>query len=293
MIIAQYDRSAQLTAELERIEQAHELDPALLHGGIFTRAYTAFFSADLGTAQRLLESLVPAEHEQSVFHANLPGRALALGHLACVRWVVGDPDRALEEAVATIDLAVSLEIPILQALCHIVRARLRYLRRDPLPIVEQEAQLAVRAASVDIGLLTEASAFALWAQAQRGPLALTTIEPLLDSLRQRLTAVSTCSTLVAQVLIDVLRISGHVTEARQLTDEILAFALAHNESVYLPELLRMRGEQRERTEPEAAERDYREAIELAHATGARSLELRAADSLTKLGGARPRRKARF
>lgn len=288
MIVAQYARSAPLTAELERLEQAHELPPALLHGGIFARAYTAFFSGELGTALRLLERLAPAGQEASVFRDNLPGRALALGHLACVRWVVGDADRALEEAVATIELADRLKIPILQALGHVVRARLRYLRRDPLPVVEEEAKEAVRAAALDLGLHTEARAFALWAEARRAPLALPAIQPLLDALRQRLNEVSTCSTLVAQALIDVLRLSGHAAEARQLTDEMIAFALAHGESVYLPELLRMRGEQRARAEPAAARRDYQEAVELARAMGAGSLERRAAASLAALPGRKAR-----
>ncbi|MDB4973811.1 MAG: uncharacterized protein JWN48_2152 [Myxococcaceae bacterium] len=282
MIIAEYNQSADLTAELERIEQTHELDPALLHSGIFARAYIAFFSADLDSALRLFERLAPAAHESSVFHGNLPGRALALGHLACVRWVMGDADRALADAFATIQLATDIKVPILQALGHVVRARLRYLRRDPLALAEAEVALAVRAASLDLGLFTEASAFALWAQAQRAPLTLLAIEPLLHGLQQRLKEVSTCSTLVAQVLIDVLRISGHAAEAWTLTDDIIAFALAHNESVYLPELLRMRGEQREAADAAAAARDYREAIALARSTGARSLEQRALASLEKL-----------
>jgi DNA-binding winged helix-turn-helix (wHTH) protein len=284
MIIAQYAHSAALIAELERIEQAHELDPMLLHAGIFARAYIAFFSADLGAALRLFERLVPPEDVASVFHDNLAGRTLALGHLACARWVVGDPDRALEEAHATIDLAGRVGVPILLALGHVVRARLRFLRRDPLPIVEEEALAAVRAASVDIGLHTEANAFALWAEARRAPLALAAIEPLLGAYHQRLSEVSTCSTLVALVLIEVLRISGHLAEARHLTDQIIAFAIAHDEKVYLPELLRVRGEQLEGTDPAAAIRDYQEAGELARSTGARSLERRALDSLAAAGG---------
>src|SRR3954464_5493798 len=282
MIVAQYDRSAPLTAELEQIEQTYDLDPTLLRRGIFARAYTAFFRADLGTALRLLERLAPAEGEASPFRDDLPGRALALGHLACVRWVVGESERALAEAIATIGLADQIKVPILQALGHVVRARLRYLRPHPLPVVETEAQEAVSAAALDLGLHTEARAFALWAEARRGPLALTVIQPLLDALRQRLNEVSTCSTLLAQVLIDVLRISGYAAQAHQLTDEIIAFALAHNESVYLPELLRMRGEQRQGTDPSAASRDYREAIERARSAGARSLEQRAMASLAAL-----------
>ena len=282
MIVAQYDRSAPLAAELEQIEQAHELEPALLRRGIFARAYTAFYKADLGTALRLLERLAPAEDEVSPFRDDLPGRALALGHLACVRWVVGDADRALEEANATIELADRIKLPILQALGHVVRVRLRYLRRDPLPIVEAEARQAVLAAALDLGMHFEARAVALWAEARRGPLARAAIQPLLDGFARRLKEVCTGSTLIAQMLIDVLRISGHLAQARQLTDEIIAFARAHDESVYLPELLRMRGEQRQGSDRTAASQDFREAIACAHSAGARSLEQRATASLAAL-----------
>jgi DNA-binding winged helix-turn-helix (wHTH) protein len=287
MITADYDRAAALSTELEPLEQAHDLDPGLLFSGIFARAFVAFFRADLGTARCLFERLVPEAHEESAFHANLPGRALALGHLACVRWVIGEPERALEEATMALDIANGIELPILQALGHAVRARLRYLRRDPLEVIDQEAPEALQATALDLGLHTEVRAVALWAQARRGPLELGAIQPMLDGLTDRLTQVATCSTLVAQVLIDVLRLSGHLAEARKLTDEIIAFAVARNESVYLPELLRLRGEQVAATDPAAATRDYREAIELARSTGARSLEQRASDSLAAVGARRP------
>ncbi len=283
MLIAEYDRSAEVSAELEAIEREHELDPVQLHSGIFSRGYVAFFRADYASALGLLGRLAPEAHEESPFHAIAPGRALALGHIACVRWVVGEPDRALEEATATIELAGSIQHPILQALGHAVRARLRFLRRDALAIVEQEAPLAARATAIDLGLHAEARAVALWGQARRAPLELAAIQPMLDGLQERLTQVSTGSTLLGQILIEVLRLSGHAAEARKLTDQIITFATEHNESVYLPELLRLRGEQLETTKPAAAKRDYREAIALARSTGARSLEQRAAESLERLG----------
>lgn len=279
MIIARYDLSTELAAELERIEQEHALDPQLLHAGVFARGYIAFFSGELATALRTFERLVPADDERSVFQGYLPGRALALGHLACVRWVIGEPDRALEDALATIELADQIHVPILQGLGHVVRARIRYLRRDSLPVLEHEAQEALRTAALDLGLHTEAKAFALWLQARRGALELAAISPLLDDLRRRLEEVSTCSTLVALMLIDTLTLSGHAALARELTDEIIAFATARNETVYLPELLRMRGEQLELSDPESAARDYREAIERARSAGARSLEQRATEAL--------------
>jgi DNA-binding winged helix-turn-helix (wHTH) protein len=283
MITAQYDACTELFAELERIEATHSIDSILLHAGIFSRAYTAYFSGKLAAAVQLFEKLLPAEGEESIFQHNLPGRILALGHLACARWAVGEPDRALEEALATLRLADDVKIPILQALAHVVRARLRYLRRDPLPVVEEESIHAVRAAALDLGLLMEANAFSLLAEAQRAPLTLDAITQALDALRRRMTEVATCSTLVGLVLSDVLRVSRHLTEAQSLADEVITFAREHNENVYLPELLMLRGDLRTEAGSANAEQDYRDALELARSLGARSSELRATTKLKTAG----------
>ncbi len=56
---------------------------------------------------------------------------------------------------------------------------------------------------------------------------------------------------------------------------------------FSPELLRIRGEQQAPGDPAAAARDYREAIHLARATGAGSLERRAAESLAALTASGP------
>ena len=140
----------------------------------------------------------------------------------------------------------------------------------------------MQAAALDLGLHTEASAIALWAQAQHRALELSEIEPMLSNLRQRLQEVSTCSTLVGHVLINVLSSSGRHAEAQKLTDEIIDFANTQNESVYLPEILTFRGEQLAKTDLSAAQQTFLQAIELARATGARSLELRASASLAAL-----------
>ena len=282
MIVAQYDLSAELASELERIEATHELDPALVHTGIFARAYIAYFSADLGTALRLLERLVSSEEAGAAFRGNLAGRALALGHLACLRWVIGEPEQALREASETIDVAAAVGSPILSALGHTVRARLRFFRRDPATVIEGELPAALQATAIDQGLSLEVKAFGLWLEASRGALEMRVIEPLLGELQRRLTEVATCSTLIGLTLIEVLRTSGHAAPARALTEEMIGFARSHNEIVYLPELLRVRGEQRESTDVAAALQDYRDAVALARASGARSLELRAARDVERL-----------
>jgi DNA-binding winged helix-turn-helix (wHTH) protein len=279
MITAQYDACANLFVELEQIEATQQIDAVLLHAGIFARGFTALFSGNPQLAVRLFERLVPANDEESVFKHDLAGRTLALGHLACARWASGEPERALEEALTTLKLADEINIPILQGLAHVVRARVRYLRRDPLPVVEEEAIHAVRAASLDLGLLMEANAFSLLAEAQRAPLKLEAVRPALDALRLRMTEVATCSTLIGLVLVDVLRVSGHAAEARALTDEMIAFAV-RNERVFLPELLLMRGDLSAATGSETAKQDYRAALELAQSLGTRSSEMRATDRLS-------------
>jgi DNA-binding winged helix-turn-helix (wHTH) protein len=236
MIIAEYDRASLWFGELESIEREHELPPAMLQTGLFARGYVAFFRGQHEAAVRLFERLL-----EPTFEADLAGRTVALGHLACVRWVIAERDRAFEEACATIELAEKTQVPVLRALGHVVRARIRFLRRDPLEVVEREIEEAVKVSAVDLGLHTEARAIALWARARRAPLDLATIQSMLDALHERLHQVSTGSTLLGLILIDTLSISGHHAEARTLTDEIIAFAEAHDEVAYLPELVRIRG----------------------------------------------------
>ena len=77
--------------------------------------------------------------------------------------------------------------------------------------------------------------------------------------------------------------SGEMDAAGRLIDECLARSEAREERSHHAEILRLRGCLRERRgEYDAAERDYRAAIEEARARSARSWELRAAHSLAGL-----------
>jgi hypothetical protein len=76
--------------------------------------------------------------------------------------------------------------------------------------------------------------------------------------------------------------SGDLSRARTLVDEMLEFARATGEGVVEPELIRLRGELLEPTDPEGAAAAYREAIALAAARQSRAFQLRAANSLAAL-----------
>ncbi len=288
MIDARYDRAVDFTAELAQIELTHILHPALLQYGFTARATIAFHRGDLAEAVRLFETMAPAEPSgsgpihQSALHRADAGTAVAKGYLAGVYWLLGDPERALAAASAAISIAVNIDNPTALGLALVTRLRLHYLCRDPSALVDAAVQETLPAATGNRWLLDEARTLALWAEARHAPLALGVIQPLIDSLRRRLVRFSSGATLVGQALIEALQLSGHSAEARVVTDEVIAFAIERNESAYLPELLRLRGEQVEATDSAAAARDYREAIELARVSGARSLELRATENLARL-----------
>jgi predicted ATPase len=76
-------------------------------------------------------------------------------------------------------------------------------------------------------------------------------------------------------------VAGHVTEGLATIER--ALAAAPEERIYLPELLRLRGELRAacEAEPAAVESDLREAVALAREMGAKLQELRAATSLAR------------
>src|SRR5262249_30253306 len=89
------------------------------------------------------------------------------------------------------------------------------------------------------------------------------------------------------LLADVLGRQGQVRESLRLLAEALDLARDTGEGLYEPELHRLHGQTRAReaNQPGAvaqAEEDFRRAIDIARRQEAKSLELRAAASLTQL-----------
>jgi hypothetical protein len=76
--------------------------------------------------------------------------------------------------------------------------------------------------------------------------------------------------------------SGDLARACPLVDELLEFARAKGEGAVEPELIRLRGELLEPSDPEGAAAAYREAIALGAAKQSRAFQLRAAISLARL-----------
>ena len=207
------------------------------------------------------------------------GRAVALGHLACVRWVSASPI-ARSKRHPRRSSSQTRPGPGLRALGHVVRARIAFSApRSAAGRRSRSERRCERPSSTSAS--SPRPRLCVVGAAQRGPLELAAIEA--DARRPPRATARGLDRL------DARRASTDRGAAQLRSPRAGAPAdrrdhrlrNARNERAYLPELLRIRGEQLEATDPAAARRDYREAIALARSTGARGLEQRAAASLQR------------
>ncbi len=204
---------------------------------------------------------------------------------AVALWLLGRPDEAVRLSGEAVRLSHELWQPSSQALALHFAAMLHQLRRDG-PSTRACAETCHAFASEHSlsfwlaggGILTG------WAQAACGD-----TEEGTARLRRGLrdwdaTGSVTYKTYHLGLLAEVLAGQGRVEESARLLNEALALAGQTGEGLYEAELYRLRGELRLRGTggPAAAEKDFRRALDLARRQEAKSLELRAAMSLTRL-----------
>ena len=201
-------------------------------------------------------------------------------------WYLGYPDRAARRNEEAIALARELSQTFSMILAVEFGAVVRHLRR--------EAPLAKACAETDIALSTEqANAFFLgcgmveqgWAMAQEGQVD--------EGITLVVRGMDVCRTSGAVLefphcwasLADTYRVAGRIDEALQAVAEGLTQSQETSARFNEAELYRLKGElllMGARPGLEEAERCFRQAIEIARRQSAKSLELRAATSLSRL-----------
>lgn len=243
-VVAQYAQAAALLPELEQIAGSHALPAPLLRYGTLARAFTTFHRGELDLALPLFESISadPAAGvgpiHQSPLHDDVAGTIIATVYYATAMWAAGDAERALQLALTAVEVTTRIEHTLL-GLALLARMRVRYLRRDPLAILEPEVSQLVRHIPEDIWLADEVRTFALWVESQRAAPERAAVMAMLEAFQRRLDGASISATLVAQPLIEVLLRSGERAEARRLAERMVEFARVQDERVYLPGLLRL------------------------------------------------------
>jgi DNA-binding winged helix-turn-helix (wHTH) protein/predicted ATPase len=212
-------------------------------------------------------------------------------HGALLSWLLGYPDAAERKALAAVDCSRRLSPPfsLASALCF---GGMIYSFRGDVAAAQRFAARATRFAG-KYGIVpwsAPASIVSGWALTERGAVfeGITKMRSGLEGWRA--TGASTTQSLHYTVLAEALMKAGQIQAARTALDEALAMIERTGERWFEAEVQRLYGElllqPARRSIPEAqfkaAEAQFRRALAIARRQRAKSLELRAAMSLSRL-----------
>ena len=280
-----HELAAQCLSLAQRIQ-----DPASLVEAYEVLGITFYHLGEVSPARTYFEhgtSLYdPQEHHALAFlYGEDPGVA-CLSRVAHVLWMLGYPDQALQKDAEALTLASELAHPFSMTYALIFAALLHHYRRE-IPQAQARAQ-AVMALSTEHGFpswLYMGTMLWGWALAAQG-----FAEEGIAQIRQGLAAYRAtgeevrCPYYLA-LLAETYGNTGQTAAGLTTLTEALATAHTTGERWWEPELHRLRGElllTRSTEKHAEAETCFHQALDVARHLQAKSLELRAAMSLSRL-----------
>jgi predicted ATPase len=289
LVRAELQMAYRLGERLLRLAQ-NIRDRALLLDAYFALGQTWFWLGEIAPARAHLEQ-GPAlydlqQHRSYVFHAPQDPGVACLSYAALALWALGYPDQALRKSHEALTLAHALSHPFSLAYTLFYATWLRQLRR--------ERQAAQEQAEAEIALSTEQGFVYYWAMGTilrgwalggqgRGDEGIAQMREGLAAYQATGAELGRPSFLV--LLAEVYGKRGQVEEGLTVLAEALAIVHKTGERFYEAELYRLKGEfllalsVENQAEAEAC---CHKAIDLAQRQSAKSLELRAAMSLSRL-----------
>ncbi|HSR95606.1 MAG TPA: AAA family ATPase [Kofleriaceae bacterium] len=283
-ILAQYERSEAVGKEFDELRRATPLAPDVVSIDTTARALIASWRGEIVPAIDILERGIRDAGGLGVIPGIIGSTDLPtlFGiQLSFMRWLLGEPTVAEREAQRASERATRLGDPYMSGHAYCSLARLAFLGRRPAHDVREPAQraLAIRDAEV---WHPQATLLIGYADSLDHPLGGPALDELVRQFRARTAEVPIGATYMGLLVASVSIRSGDSARARPVIDEMLQLARATGERIVEPELVRLRGQLLEPSEPEAAAAAYREAISLGAAQQSRAFQLRAANSLAAL-----------
>jgi class 3 adenylate cyclase/predicted ATPase len=291
IVRAQHTSAFTLGEQVLQLGAATNDDGLLLQGNM-ELGWLYFFQGELKQAREHLERVLALyDHERHSSHAFIYGdnpATSARSALASVLWLLGYPDQALRCSEENLAILRSLvQHPYSVAFGFTVAAFLRQYLGDP-PAARALAEEAVVISEAHglafIGPM--ASMFEGWARTREGEL-----DEGMAQMRRGLAAQLATGAELARpywlwLLAEACQRTGAAREGLALLDDAGAAVKHTHDHYWEAEIHRLRGRlllaTAEPTAPASAEACYRRALEVARRQGARSLELRAAVSLSRL-----------
>jgi predicted ATPase len=286
---AQLHTARELGETLLRLAQ-HADDPALAVVAHYALGNTWYFFGALAAARTYLEEGIarytPDQRRAPVVRMGHDPGVASRAYAALTLWLLGYPEQALARLHDALILAEALSHPFSLAYAQCWAALVYQLCRDA-PAVHEQAEAAV-ALSTEQGFTVWASwgtSLRGWALAMQGQ-----GDEGLAQVRQGIAACRATGTALlvpyyCTVLADVSAHLGHPADGLQALAEAHTLVEQHEERWQEAEICRLRGVLllRQTMTPQAeAEACFQQALGIASRQQAKSLELRAAMSLSRL-----------
>ena len=278
-----------VATHLFTLAQQHA-EPVVRLAAHTTRGATLFYRGEVAAAhaqltQASLLDVPPSHHALGVYHRFDLG-VVARCYRAMSLWFLGTPDQAWRQMSQAYALAQELAQPYDLAFALIWMARLQQWRRDVPAILTSTECLVALTAEHGFGQ------YGSWARMLRGwaLVAQGQGDEGLDQMRQGMTAYEALGATLSRPYYLALLAEGYsLMGAAETSLELLAEALAimqHTEDrVWEAEIHRLQGLVRRQAHPShtaPAEAAVQQALAVARRQQAKSLELRAAMSLSRL-----------
>jgi predicted ATPase len=220
------------------------------------------------------------------FFYGLDAGMVLLTYLSCILWFLGYPDQALRKSREAHTAARALSHPHSLALVLHLAAWLHQLRGE-VPSMQERAEELVGLASQEgfAYWAAQATMWGGWTLTARGQYAEGIAQIRQGVSARHATGASLYRTSHFALLAEVYGKAGQVEEGLRIVAEGLAMVDTTGERVYEAELYRLKGElllQRAPSDAPQAERCFRKALAIARRRQAKSWELRAAVSLSRL-----------
>lgn len=224
------------------------------------------------------------DHAHAALYGGHDARVCGLGEGALVEWMLGFPDKGLELAKSAVKW--SRELSHVGSRVHAMDYALvlQKFRRDTVAVRRQAEELAVYATDQRLHVhRAKGKFFRGWAIAM--------LEDLPGGLAEMLDGIASEQasdtphdfTLYYEMLAEIYTRAGRLDEAVCTLNDAFSIAEQHGIVFWNAELHRRRGELLLTTgDRDGAEAEFRNGLTCAREQGARSLELRAAISLSRL-----------
>jgi predicted ATPase len=280
-----YGQAEQLLSLAHRVH-----DPALLLEAHMAMGANMQHLGEVVAARTHLEQALtlfdPQQHRAHAFVYGHDPQVVGLADLACILWVLGYPDQAREQIQEALAVGQTVDHAYSRALAHFFTAWCAQLCHDPLAAATQAAVVLTLAHEHAFQYLVAMSLVLQgWAIAMQGQTAEGIAQMRQGLAAQRVVGAEINRPLYLALLAEVYGHVGQVAVGLQTLDEALAVMQQHSDHFYEAEVYRLQGTlwlRQAVSNAVQAEACFHQALAVARRQQAKSLELQAAMSLSRL-----------